>query len=128
MIDFSKRWQQVHIRALISAYNRSPYFQFFSDNIEKILLSNHRFLFDLNAELLNACLEILKFNKCILYTDSFEPVSGKENDYRYSLSPGVVPDHPEKPYFQVFNNNGFIPDLSILDLIFNMGPESSDYL
>jgi hypothetical protein len=64
-IDYSKRWQQIHIRALISSYNRSPYFQFYFENFERILLKNHKFLLDLNDGLLNKCLEILSINNCI---------------------------------------------------------------
>jgi hypothetical protein len=127
-IDYSKRWQQVHIRALTSSYNRSPYFQFFSDSFEKILISNHKFLLDLNTELLQKCLEILKMDKNISYTSSFEPENVTDDDLRYKLSPKEKSDFYQKTYIQVFNISGFVPRLSILDLIFNMGPESTDYL
>lgn len=128
MIDYSKRWQQVHIRALASAYSRSPYFQFFSESIEKILLGNHRFLIDLNDELLRKCLEILKLNKCISYTYSFEPAREADYDFRYRITPKIRSECYEKSYIQVFGTNGFVSGLSILDLIFNIGPESAEYL
>jgi hypothetical protein len=127
-IDYSKRWQQIHLRALTSSYNRSPYFQFFSDSFEKILISNHKFLLDLNIELLKKCLEILQINKNISYTLSYEPVTVPDNDFRYRISPKVKSDIHQKAYIQVFNNSGFVPRLSILDLIFNMGLESIEYL
>jgi hypothetical protein len=127
-IDYSKRWQQVHIRALTSSYNRSPYFQFYFEDIEKIVLKNHKFLLDLNDELLFKCLEILKVNKCILHTSSFNPDSGTNNDFRNRISPKEISGYQSRPYIQVFSSDGFEPGLSILDLIFNMGPESPGYI
>lgn len=127
-IDYSKRWQQIHLRAMTSAYNRSPYFQFYSEHIEKILLKNHRFLIDLNDELLVRCIEFLNINKCILHTSIFQPDIGYPEDFRYRISPKTGSGFATRPYIQVFGNNKFVPDLSILDLVFNMGPESSDYI
>jgi len=127
-IDYSKRWQQVHLRALISAYNRSPYFQYYFEYFEPILLKNHRYLLDLNNELLIKCMETVNIKKNVSLTASFVPVSDAENDYRYRIRPGTEPLIPEKQYIQVFGNNSFVPGLSILDLIFNTGPEASDYL
>lgn len=127
-IDYSKRWQQIHLRAMTSAYNRSPYFQFYSESIEKTVLKSFRFLLDLNDELLNKCLEFLNINKCILHTSFFQPDRGLEQDYRYRISPKKDTGFASRPYIQVFGNNVFVADLSILDLIFNTGPEAADYL
>jgi hypothetical protein len=127
-IDYSKRWQHNHLRAMASAYSRSPYFQFYSDSFEKIILGNYKFLLDLNDELLNRCLEIMKINKCFRHTSSYEAHTGKISDYRYSLTPKKPLNIPYKPYIQVFNNDGFVPGLSITDLLFNAGPESAEYL
>ena len=127
-IDYSKRWQQNHLRAITSAYSRSPYFQFYSDSFEKIILGNYKFLLDLNDELLFKCLEIMKINKCILHTSSFEAHTGKIYDYRYRLTPKKPLDIPYKPYIQVFSNQNFVTGLSIIDLLFNAGPESVEYL
>ncbi len=127
-IDYSKRWQQVHIRALASSYSRSPYFQFYSEQIEKILLINHKFLLDLNDELLCKCLEIINVDKCVEHTYSYKPAGFTDHDFRYGLSSGEITDYHCEPYIQVFGENGFVPGLSILDMIFNMGPESINYL
>jgi hypothetical protein len=127
-IDYSKRWQQVHLGALTSGYGRSPYYQFYSGQIGKIVLKNYRFLLDLNETLLNKCLELLNIDKCILHTSVFYPDTGQVNDFRYRISPGTCSGFLSRPYIQVFGNNKFIPDLSILDLLFNMGPESSDFI
>jgi hypothetical protein len=127
-IDYSKRWQQVHLRAIASAYGKSPYFQYYFDDIERLLLHSDRFLLDLNNKALNTCLEILGINKCISYTYSFVPPAGDRNDFRYSITPKIKPDSKQIPYIQVFGDGNFIPGLSILDLIFNTGPESVEYL
>jgi hypothetical protein len=127
-IDYSKRWQQVHIRAMTSSYGRSPYFQYYYEHFEKILLSAPKFLLDLNDKLLHKCLGIINVDKCMDYTSSFCPVKGMDNDYRYKISPKVISGYSSRQYIQVFNNNGFIAGLSILDLIFNLGPGVKDYL
>lgn len=127
-IDYSRRWQQVHIRALVSAYNRSPYFQYYFDYFEPLLLKNYRFLLDLNNDLLMKCLDIMKMTRPLSLTSSFLKVTDQENDYRYKIKPGTEPLIRTKPYIQVFGNNSFVPGLSILDLIFNTGPEAAEYL
>jgi hypothetical protein len=127
-IDYSKRWQQVHLRAMSASYNSSPYFEFYFENIEKAISKNHEFLLDLNMELTDSVLKILKMKKLVLYTTDFESVVDMDNDFRYRISPKGRSLFAVKKYFQVFNGKGFVPDLSIIDLIFNMGPESVDYL
>jgi len=128
LIDYSKRWQQVHLRALTSSYNRSPYFQFYFDCFERIILKNHKFLLELNENLLLKCLEILNINKCIKYTSYYSPEGMAENDFRYRISPKNISGYQCKQYIQVFSNKKFVSGLSILDMIFNMGRESSGYL
>jgi hypothetical protein len=127
-IDYTKKWQNIHLRALTSAYNRSPYFQFYFDFFEPVIRKNHKYLIDLNAELLDTCLGLLKIIKCINYTSYFIPETEAENDHRYRISPKIRSGFHGRPYIQVFGVNGFIPDLSVLDLIFNTGPEAVEYL
>lgn len=128
-IDYSKRWQQVHLRAMTASYNSSPYFKFYFENIEKKISKNHEFLLDLNMELTNLVLEILKMKKKISYTTNFEPVGKMENDFRFKIAPKEDSHFAVKEYFQVFNKGeGFVPGLSIIDLVFNMGPDAVDYL
>jgi hypothetical protein len=128
-IDYSKRWQQVHLRAIISAYNSSPYFKYYFESFESIISKNHEYLLDLNSELTDAILAILQIRIKISYTTDFLPVENAENDFRYKISPKGASDYTQKEYTQVFSSSSsFIKDLSILDLIFNMGPESMNYL
>jgi hypothetical protein len=127
VIDYSKRWQQVHLRALKASYGRSPYYQYYSDGFEKIILKRQRFLLDLNTELLRECLNFLKIDHRISFTDSFAAPDDVKNDPRYSISPGKPSGYRCKPYIQVFTTGGFVPGLSILDILFNTGPDANDY-
>ena len=128
-IDYSKRWQQVHLGAMSSSYNSSPYFEFYFENIKKIILKNHDFLIDLNMELTQSLLEMLKIRKTILYTFRFEQSEDKGTDFRCNISPKKKSGFYVKKYFQVFNaGQGFVPNLSIVDLLFNVGPLSVDHL
>ncbi len=86
-IDYSKRWIQVHLRALIAAYNSSPFFEFYFESFEKIISKCYPYLLDLNIDLMVSVLSILQYKKKISYTTYFEPVLNGEDDYRYSISP-----------------------------------------
>jgi hypothetical protein len=128
-IDYSKRWQQVHLRAMTASYSSSPYFQFYFENIEKIISKKPVFLIDLNMELTETVLKILKLNIRLTQTTHFESVGEAANDFRYKISPKKKSQFIVKEYMQVFNTfNRTDHRLSIIDLVFNMGPEALDYL
>jgi hypothetical protein len=130
-IDYSKRWQQVHLRALISSYKSSAYFEYYFENIEKVIAGKTEFLLDLNSKSLETIMKITGISTKISYTGDFEPVSEKEYDFRYNISPKKEEPglYSAKEYYQVFSDKfGFVPGLSILDLIFNAGPDSVNYL
>jgi hypothetical protein len=128
-IDYSKRWQQVHLRAFKASYSSSPYYEFYAEIFEKIILRNHVFLLDLNMELTMAVFTVLKISKALSYTTDFKSIGSIENDFRYKIAPKKESHFQGKEYIQVFNNgNGFTSGLSILDLIFNIGPDSGNYL
>lgn len=125
-IDYSKRWQQVHLRAMTASYNSSPYFEFYFESIEKIISENHEFLIDLNMALTEKILQILKIKKSISWSSVFEPINNNTYDFRYKITPKKESSYIQKPYIQVFDTgNGFVPNLSIVDLIFNMGPDAA---
>jgi hypothetical protein len=128
-IDFSKRWQQVHLRAIISSYRSAPYFEFYFESIEKIISKNHVFLLDLNMELTTSVLKSLKIDKPMIFTSHFEPVNDKEYDMRYRMTPKRKAQYSAREYLQVFNTGGgFVSGLSVIDLIFNQGPHSINFL
>jgi hypothetical protein len=128
-IDYSKRWQQVHLRAITASYNSSPYYQFYFENIEKIISKKIAFLIDLNMELTESVLKMLKLNIKLTQTTNFKSVREADNDFRYKISPKEESQFIFKEYMQVFGTvNRLIKGLSIIDLLFNMGTEAIDYL
>lgn len=132
-IDNSKNWQLMHWRSIITAYNKSPYFLFYRDLLEPLFLKKYEFLVDLNSELLNILTKALNINILeIPYTTEYHNNSDF-HDLRNSIHPkinskqGISCNFPR--YMQTFEENqGFIPDLSIIDLIFNLGPDALSYL
>ena len=127
-IDYSKRWQQVHLRAIKTAYHVSPYYQYYFESMEKIISKKNDFLIDLNMELLESVMNMLKLKTKVSYTTHFETIGESENDFRFRISPKEQSEYHVKEYFQVFDTGKqFTRALSIIDLIFNMGPEAAEY-
>jgi len=128
-------WQTQHWTAIKSAYGKSPFFEYYSDGFRPFFQKNYEFLWDWNWDLLQQVLEFIPFEKNINLTSSFEKNPNLEIiDFRNSISPKKknhkVDEHffPTK-YAQVFEErNGFLPNLSILDLLFCTGPEAIIYL
>ena len=127
-IDYSRPWQKLHIKALNTSYNSSAFYEFFMDDIKKVIMKRNKFLLDLNNEALFLVCNMIGIEANIDFTGEFLHTYEDADDMRYSLGPkggkgkSLISDIR---YFQVFaQDNGFIPDLSILDLIFNMGPET----
>jgi hypothetical protein len=128
-IDYSKKWQHLHLRAITSAYGSSPFFIHYFDSLEKIILKDHKYLLDLNMELLEAMLEILRLERNIGYTINFTPANEEPGDFRYSISPKKISDYRPARYIRVFGDSDeFVEGLSIIDLIFNTGPEAASFM
>ena len=131
-IDYSRHWQENHLRTLKTAYNSSAFYEFYIDEISEIIMRKHKYLLDLNMEILDKFLSILELDKNIVPTESYISNPSAYRDLRNTIHPKLNDRQfceklPE--YFQVFSvESGFIPDLSILDLIFNTGPEAYSYL
>jgi hypothetical protein len=113
---------------LESAYKASPYFYHYYDYLRPIYEGHFERLVDLNDAALQAVLKMLKVKKEIVHTTDY--VREAENDFREAFSPKKPFDVNLFPtYYQVFSEKfPFAPDLSILDLIFNEGPEAMAYL
>ena len=122
-ISYKESWQQVHLRCLESAYRKSAYFDYYFPYFEKIYKQKFNTLVELNDFCLKTILKIMKVKKDYSFTTDFERIA-EENDYRISLSKGTNKIEM-KPYYQVFaDRHGFIPNLSIVDLLFNEGTNS----
>lgn len=118
-------WRHLHWNALVSAYNTSPFFEYYADDFIPFYQKKYDFLLDFNEELRRLICKLLGIEVKILYTESYQPVV--DNDYREAIRPRHgLPDEQFNPvpYYQVFGNRfGFQPNLSIIDLLFNMGAE-----
>ncbi len=129
-ISYAEHWNLMHWRAMEAAYNSSPYFLYYRDEIEQILMQRCNRLIELNETLLKYVFAKLKSPCNILYTDNYTKPDGDACDYRDRFSykhPERLPDCPR--YEQVFSDRmPFNSNVSILDLLFNLGPESKDYL
>jgi len=121
-------WQHIHSRCLESAYKASPYFDHYYDYLRPIYEGHFERLVDLNDTALRSVLKMLKVKKEIVHTTDY--VHEAEKDFREAFSPKKPFDANLFPtYYQVFSEKfPFAPDLSVLDLIFNEGPEAMAYL
>jgi hypothetical protein len=121
-------WQHIHSRCLESAYKASPYFDHYYDYLKPIFERHFERLIDLNDAALRAVFKMLKVKKEIIHTTDY--VRDCEDDFREVFTPKKPFDANLFPtYYQVFSEKfPFAPDLSVLDLIFNEGPEAINYL
>lgn len=132
-VDYSTPWVLKTKRAIASAYESSAFFDYYKDDLFSILDSHPETLFELDMRIIRFFLDKTGIAADLRLTDTFQPFSGVE-DYREVLHPKrpntVLKDLGlEKPYFQVFARKyGFTSDLSIMDLLFNEGPDSICYL
>jgi hypothetical protein len=128
-ISYTENWQAKHWRSIFSAYNNSPFFQFYKDSFYDFYnKKKHTFLIDFNAELFNRLSEKLKIQKNIV-TTQISKESTNTIDYRELLSGKINTYFEYKKYFQVFEfKENDLGKLSILDLLFNTGPDAAKFL
>ena len=135
-IDWSRPWLQRMERAIISAYESSAWFEYYHDELFSIMDSRHEYLFDLDLDLIRFFLAKTGIAADIRFTEEYTAYGSDiyGRDMRGVFHPkraNSVLDglQLKKPYWQVFSlKHGFIPDLSIMDLLFNEGPDSISYL
>ena len=118
-------WRHLHWHALLSAYNMSPFFEYYEAEFAPFYEKKYTFLFDFNEALEALVCDLLDLHPTVCHTSVFE--AELPNDFRYAIRPKHPAEDPNffpKPYYQVFQDkHGFLPNLSIVDLLFNMGPE-----
>jgi hypothetical protein len=131
-IDYKENWVQKHLRALETYYYSSPFFEVLYDDIKHLYLGGYEFLWQLNKAFTDYFIELLdlKYNNTV-YND--EEISDEYTDLRKIYSPKrdylKLFKFDIQPYYQVYSDKfGFIKELSILDLAFNMGNEAGTYI
>ncbi|MCK5825267.1 MAG: WbqC family protein [Ichthyobacteriaceae bacterium] len=123
------KWQKLHWKSIESAYRTSPYFEYYEDDIKPIFERKYENLFELNNDIMDFISETLQTPIEREFTEEYfaEPENIVDLRNNFSTKKTTQIELPE--YTQVFSNKlGYIPNLSILDLIFNEGPNALNYL
>ncbi len=128
-------WQHMHWNSIESAYRSSPFFDYYQDDIRPFFERKAGFLFDFNEGIRETICQLIEIQPNVHFSSEYIEENRLPQgwiDYRTSIHPKKETEKTgfiTTPYYQVFDRKyGFIPNLSILDLLFNMGPESILYL
>ena len=128
-ISYDFGWQRLHWLSLQACYRRSAYFEFYEDEFSVFYDKKYDYLFDYNEQLLQFILKAMKIRLAIHFTDTYELRYSNLVDLRDSITPKTESGFNQKPYFQVFEERtGFQKNMSIVDLLFNQGPQAVNYL
>lgn len=126
LVDYSTDWIRKTEYAIDSAYYNSPFFEYYRDELFSLLDAEPALLWDLDMGIIDFFCRKTGISPKIVISDGAESV---EDDFRALIHPKKVPVFKNTPYWQVFREKfGFVPNLSIMDLLFNEGPESICYL
>lgn len=123
-------WPHVHWNAFVAGYKHSPFFDYYADEFRGFFERKYTFLFDFNMELCQWVCEQIDMQPRLVPTSDYLTAPEGMDDFRERIHPKHLyaetdPDFVPAVYYQVFDQKqGFIPNLSIADLLFNMGPES----
>lgn len=130
-ISYAEKWQQQHWKSWVSAYRNSPYFEYYEDHFRPLFERRYEFLQDLLLDSIGLCIQQLKITLAVDVSKTYRPAEALSSlqDRRREFDPSRKkwPDwYTSHPYPQVFE--GFSPDLSIIDLLFNEGQASAQLL
>ena len=127
-VSFAEDWQKLHWKSIKTAYQSTPYFEYYEDKLKKIYAEQITSLKEFNLKALGIILDILKTEKKYDLTNEYFK-NPEAEDYREKFSAKSESTSEFEEYYQSFSDkNGFIKDLSILDLLCNIGPESLTYI
>ena len=132
-VSYDTNWQRNHWRTIFSAYSSSPFFEYYKDDIQYFFETRQKFLFDLNLNIHEIICGLLEIENNTMLTSDFEKAPDGTVNLRETITPKITTEadlkfQPQK-YTQVFSDKlGFIANLSILDLLFNEGPNSYSVL
>lgn len=133
LVSYDTPWQTNHWRSIVSAYGRTPFFEFYADDYEPHFNKQYKYLWDYNLSLMSVVADQLGISSDIVFTNNYDGVLLDGCDLRDMIHPKR--DWQEdtsffpQSYHQVFDDKrGFCPNLSIIDMIFNVGPDSAQLL
>ncbi len=133
-IDYDVPWQRLHLRALHTAYRSSPFYEYYIEELETIFRKKTRYLLDLDVMLLESLLQTIGIECRIRFTEKYVHEENETSylDYRERIHPKKNREDPlfrHPVYHQVFDDrHGFLEGLSIIDLLFNEGPDTAQIL
>ena len=132
-IAYDYHWQKIHWKSIESAYRCSPFFEFYEQDFIPFYTKKYTYLVDFNEALQYTVIKLLKIKTELKNTVTYQKENPDKEDLRDFISPKKNYDADKsfipKPYLQVFQNkHDFIPNLSIIDLLFNQGPSSLEYI
>lgn len=120
-------WQDQHFKSLQSSYRVSPYFEFFEDDLAPLFTKKYKYLQDVNIDSFLFIADALQIETSFYKTDKYD-VESTEKDFRFLAEKDLQPKRDYKSYVQMFDDkHGFIPNLSILDLLFMEGPNAVSF-
>lgn len=127
-ISYEDNWQRIHWLSLETSYRSSAYFEFYEDAFVPFYQKKYEYLFDYNMELFTTILKLIKLPIAFQLTEAYESVYEELVDFRSSIAPNKTSEYQNKPYFQVFEDrNGKLNNISIVDLLFNQGPQAAKF-
>lgn len=127
-ISYESKWQRLHWLSLQTCYRSSAYFEYYEYGIVSFYERKYDFLFDFNYAFLEWIVKQLKITPEFNLTEEYVKEIPLNQDFRSGFKKNEVHLTQTKPYFQVFSDrNPFIPNLSVVDLLFNQGPQSKNY-
>ncbi|WP_396603253.1 WbqC family protein [Algibacter sp. R77976] len=122
-------WQSLHWKSLLSAYRTSPFFEYYEDELQHLFTEKVDFLLDFNLKCFEVICECLQLELNISKTETYQKAFNDKTDFRHLVNAKKEPIYTFENYTQVFNTkHGFIQNLSVLDLLFNEGPNALNYL
>lgn len=128
-IDNSCQWQKNHLKSLQNAYRSSPYFEFYEDDLLPLYQNKCNFLLDFLLKTQELSFDMLQLDINYKKTTSYQVDYTEQHDYRHLALTKSKQTFATDPYKQVFDDkHGFLPNLSILDLVFNEGPNALSFL
>ena len=131
-VDYSQRWVKDQWGAIYSAYGKSPFFEYFAPDFQDVWERKTVFLLDLCQEMMSLCLSYLQIDREIAFTNFYEKQAESPiHDYRELIHPKKSFNQRSNYYpFHYFQNFGreFVPNLSVVDLLFSLGQESVSIL
>jgi len=128
-IDYRNNWQQTHLRSIQTAYRSSPFYEFYEDDLLPLFQKNHKYLLDFNLTAHNIIMECLQLDIPTSKTTEFELNPTVYKDSRFLIDAKKECTANFTPYYQIFDDkNGFLKNLSILDLLSMEGPNAISFL